>query len=269
MLTSLALIAFFLTPSRPALADLQVFPTRLLLTDQTKTAYLSLRHLGTKPETYSVSAVFYRMHLDGRLEQISAPTPDERPILSFLRFSPRSVTLAPKSEQVVRVMTYNTHQLADGEYRAHIRFEPQTLDVKQDDSQAGGKVKMNLTAKIAVAIPIFVRRGSVTVGASIDSARIEKRTDGKIGYAVKLTNRGSGFLFGDIFVFEQDGDRSVEIGKALGVSSYVPSREIAFPLEVEPKSGPNQKIRFEFRSPVEDGGKILTQSEIPSSVPIN
>src|SRR5688572_24738357 len=97
-------------------ANLQVYPTRIQLSDSVRTAHVSMRHVGTKPGHYKVTPVFYRMTSAGSLELTDKPGPTERSLAPMLRFSPRKTTIPPNQEQVVRVMYSGPKDLPEGEY---------------------------------------------------------------------------------------------------------------------------------------------------------
>ena len=74
-------------------ADLQVFPTRVLFEDRTRSASLTIRHRGTEPTKYRVQLVYYQMHSDGRLEFLENVPAGTQAAVEMIRYSPRQVTL--------------------------------------------------------------------------------------------------------------------------------------------------------------------------------
>ena len=116
-------LLWFIVCSTAVRADLQVFPTRLVMSDQKRVVNLSLRHLGDKPGTYRVSAIFFRMKENGSMDPVNDPTEAERSLVKHLKFSPRQITISPNSEQVIRVMFSGPGKLVEGDHRAHLHIE--------------------------------------------------------------------------------------------------------------------------------------------------
>jgi len=240
------------------LADLQIFPTRVLLTDQKRTAHISLRHLGNTVGEYRVTAVFYRMGFNGAMELIQSPKPEENSAIKFLRFSPRQVSLPPRLEQILRVTALAPSNLPEGDYRAHLFFEPLSSETPIKGKQSDG-VNMQLQAKLAVAVPVVFRHGSKVTKASLSQLKFVKLPDGSPGYSARLARAGKGFLYGDLrATFVPKEGNPQEVGFVAGVSSYLDEREVQFPLKLQNglvlKHG---TLRLEFRDPSEGGGKTL------------
>lgn len=250
-----------------ALADLQVFPTRIYLSDTKKVSNVSLRHFGEKPGNYRVTAVFYRMDGKGKMEPATDPTPEERPLLKHLRFSPRNVTIQPNTEQVVRVMFSGPGSLAEGEYRAHLHFEP-TDDGDAKIADAGDKIQMQLNVRVAFAVPVIYRRGNPAFQVNLTNPQVITPTPAKDAKApasqaieVSLDWKGNAFPFGDLHAFfkAKDGDEK-PAGVIKGVAAYINPVAVKIPLfpDVDPKAG---TLRVEFREPEDRGGKILRTVE--------
>ena len=264
-------VAFFisgvLSCMSHANAMLQVYPTRVLLTDQKKAAHLSLRLIGNKPEKYRISTVFYRMKPSGALEKVNQPTPLERPANDLIRYSPHEVTLNPQIEQVVRILIFANKPLDEAEYRAHIYFEPiqDDIEMKSPATDKAENVSMLLSAKIAVAVPVFFRHGKTSSKITLSQLKLLDLKSGEKAFEVKLGYQGNRFPFGDfkaIFSTQEKSD-PIEIAYISGVSSYIKDRNVSFalkpPSDINLKSG---KLRLDYQEPKEDGGKLLDSIEV-------
>lgn len=251
-------------------ASLQVFPTRIMMTDLKRMGQISIRHIGDKPEEYKISAVFYRMNEEGRMEIIKTPEPTEHSAVNMLRFTPRKITLPPNVEQIIRIIALKPANLEAGEYRAHLHLEP--LGQESNDSPPSRKadpnaVNMQLSAKMAIAVPIIVRHGKTEVNVKLARLRYlldQKKTP---AFTAELEKTGNGFVFGDIFTFILHKDGTTEqLGLIKGVSSYIPRRALFFPIgNADPSKLRGNRLKVEFREPVEDGGKVLDSAEITVS----
>jgi hypothetical protein len=251
-------------------ATLQVFPTRVLLTEKTPSAHLTIRHKGSKPTNYKIKTVFYKMKPDGSMLMINDAKPRESAV-ELIRFSPRTVQLKPDEEQVVRLLAYNTKTLEDGEYRAHLYFE--SMDNHDDfpvaSNSSGGAAQFFLKARLAVAIPIIIRHGQVIAEAEISQVKIVKRADGKWGFALKLHKLGEGNLYGDLKINVVGRDGTVkQVGTVNGVSSYIPERIVDFELSEQNEEvlrGGTLQAQY-FLSSAE-GGKLLATADEGATTP--
>ncbi len=249
------------------LAGLQVFPTRLLITDQKKFAQISLRHTGTEPENYNIALIFFRMKPNGVLEQIETPTESDRDAFKYIRFSPKTVKLLPNVEQILRVMSINVQGLPEGDYRAHLQFLPEGK--KQSESAVGGdsekSVRMRIEARVAVAVPVVLRRGRTDMVASLSSPKLTKSTDGKPQISLNIHRGGSSFLFGDFFLWltQKGALQPVQAGLLRGVASYLTDRTVDIPITgVSAKDLETGTIKVEYKSSFEEGEKLLSSLEL-------
>ncbi len=64
-------------PAKAGVGDLLVAPTRIML-DGRKGTEIVLNNIGDAPATYRISVEFRRMTPDGRLEDVTDPTPREK-----------------------------------------------------------------------------------------------------------------------------------------------------------------------------------------------
>lgn len=244
-----------------ARAGLQVFPTRVYLSDDAAVANLTLRHVGQKPMRYRISTVFYRMKPDGSIAVAPDPQESERPAVKLLRFSPRTVTLPPNIEQVVRVMYAGPKNLPEGEYRAHLHLEPD-----EDDDSAGtiemkkGKMSMQLHARVAVAVPVIYRHGHPAAEVALSGLKVIEENK-KAFFSLDMASSGPAFPYGDFHAFfVAPGAAPEPVGLVRGVASYLPKREVKYELSpAKPLKG--GVLRLEYRQPEDAGGKVLATAE--------
>lgn len=263
---ALVLFSFF---SLYARADLRVFPTRIVLTDTKRVSNISLRHIGTQPARYKISLVFYRMKPDGSMELVpnaeKTTRPEEHSAVKLIRFSPRSVSLTPNNEQVVRILYSGPGNLANGEYRAHIYFEP--LDEPEGDkitaNDPSKKVSMHLQAKVAIAVPVIYKKGKTDFSANLSQLKVNKTPNKPQTFSVVLKSSGNAFPFGDLIAtFLSPGKEPATVGIVRSVSSYLPERSFNYPLN--PPEGVKVSggiLRLELKSPDEEGARVLATTE--------
>ena len=115
----------FLLGTAPAFAELMLYPTRIVIEGNQRSAQIQLINNGTESRTYRIGLVNRRMNETGSFIDINEPLPGELFADDMLRFSPRQVTLAPGTGQTVRVMVRKPSNLPAGEYRSHLLFSQQ------------------------------------------------------------------------------------------------------------------------------------------------
>lgn len=243
-----------------AFASLQVFPLRVVLTDNNRNAQVSLRHKGNSKMKYRITTVYYEMLKDGSMR----PLPDSSAVKDtaekFFRFSPKQVLLEPDVEQIVRLSLRMPGDTPDGEYRVHLRFEEESSAASQD-AEGSQNAMLSLKAKMAVAIPIIVRKGRPSVSVKLEDLKFIKNKEKSFAFSVELTKEGTANAYGDFEVVSVDkDDKQKVIGQINGVSSYIEKRLVSFPLAEEP-SVPG-KLILHYKKPVSDGGEIMATTQI-------
>ncbi len=245
-----------------AWGNIQVYPTRLSLNDSARAGMLSVRNRGEKPETFRIVPTFFRMKPDGTLEAVTDPSPTERPFMEYVRFSPRNFTLAPQAEQVVRVLYSGSGDLAEGEYRCHLTIEPVAEEKKGAPSK--GALKIVLEAKLAVAIPIFFRRGKPTYDLAIDNLHLVSTPDGGTAAVAAMNWTGNAYPFGEFHAMFSKGDSDpTEIGLVRGIAAYISPRAVTVPLSMPKEKLSGGKLRLEFRLPDTETAEKFVEAKIP------
>lgn len=252
---------FLFMTSTNAFAELQVFPLRLTLSDKERSAQISLRHKGNKKESYRITAVFYKMGLDGSMKLVEKTAPEDKDGRGLFRFSPRQVTLEPNIEQVVRLVARIPANLEEGEYRCHLHFEAMS---DNDSPVIQGKdangATMVLKANMAVAVPVIIKRGNTQSKVSLNNFKILKDKANKYSFSVEMVKEGNGFAYGNIEVISTDDKSETQILTTInGISSYIDKRIISFPLSVS--SLPKGKIKLLFKDSADAGDKVLASAE--------
>ncbi len=261
--------------SRSVFASLQVFPTRVVLTDKHRVAQLTLTHTGTTTTTYQITPVFFSMLPNGTLKAVKTPAPSERSAEKLVHFSPREITLQPGVLQVFKVLSYLPKDLPEGEYRIHLNFAPLTADTPIDAASTPGKdskkVAVAITTLVAVAIPIVVKHGKIEFKVSLSNLKLVYSEKLEPEITVDLSNSGNGYPWGtfNVFFTPFGSKEAIPLGKLIGISNYNYQRSVRMPLEV-PKNTQlkNGTLRLTYTEPKEEseGGGESQMAEI--TVPI-
>jgi fimbrial chaperone protein len=257
----------------PAGAELSLFPTRIVLEKNQRSAQVELLNRGSAPETYRISLVNRRMTVDGDIVPADKVEPDERFAESMLRYSPRQVTLQPGQSQTVRVLLRKPAELDAGEYRSHLQF-----DRVEDSSAAtsieaaasapvGGGIGVVIRALVGASIPVIVRHGDTQTRVTLSDLALE--TDPASSARIlrlQFDRQGNRSVYGDLRVtFTAAGRAAVEVGRAFGVAVYVPNplRKARLQLEAPPGVGlTGGVLHVTFRERPEAGGALLAEARL-------
>jgi hypothetical protein len=250
-----------------ASAQLMVHPTRVVLDDDRRAAQLEVINSSTEPATYRLSLVNRRMSEDGKFLPVDEPQPGERFADPMLRYSPRHITLAPGTSQVVRILLRKPADLATGEYRSHLLFakQPDPAETGANSGAAtGDDIDIALNALVGVSIPVIVREGATSAELSIAKLVLETDTGSPVA-AMELHRSGNQSVYGDLvasFSPSKGGPPRI-VGRAGGVAVYAPNALRRVRLRLEPPPGfalADGTLTVSFR---EQGGAVLAESSMP------
>ena len=253
-----------------AASQLMITPTRIVFSDKTRSASVTIINTGDSPGTYRVSLVNKRMTVDGAFEDVKEARPGELFSDKMIRYSPRQVVLEPGKSQVVRLGLRKPSGLKAGEYRSHmlVRAIPEVNENVEANVQPSTGVTIKLQAIVGISIPMIVRHGKTEAGVSFVSVKYLPGQSGKDRSYIMLELKRSGnrSVYGDLLAefIASNGDRTV-ISQVGGVAIYTPGamRRIKLPVNIpaglELTKGAIQVL---YRSPVDKGGRVLAQKQI-------
>ncbi len=231
-----------------AQGDLLVAPTRIVL-DGRRSTELVLNNIGERAATYRITLEIKRMTPEGRLETIpvEAWNATEQAMNDMLVFSPRRVTLPPNQPQVIRIAARLPEGLPDGEYRGHMLFRavPDARAAAPADGQvqvAQGGVAISLVPIYGVTIPVIVRRGELSVTATLANPRLSEEAPGRPVFSVDIGRLGNRSLYGEILVTVPGQTAPVIVARGVGVYTELSQRTLNLAITPEQavllRSGP-------------------------------
>jgi hypothetical protein len=263
-----ALMAAILVCGPPAraqdLGGISVSPKRVVFEGRTRSAEVMLINRADEPATYRVSFENRRMKEDGSLEVVTAPDPGQNFADQMIRYSPRQVVVPAGSSQTVRLLLRLPAELADGEYRSHMVFssvpKPSAGQTIDPASLKPGEISVALIPTYVITIPVIVRKGDVSVTASLSDLKLAKTGSGP-ALALKIARQGNRSTYGDMLVTQGGGDEPVALIR--GVSVYTPnaSRTIAVPFVEGKMPAPGTKLHVVYRAPDDDGKTLLAETD--------
>ncbi|MDR9438014.1 MAG: hypothetical protein RI841_00720 [Halomonas sp.] len=257
-------------PASHALAQLMLYPTRIVFEGNQRSAQLELINNGTESATYRISLVNRRMSETGEFSEIAALLPGEQFADTLLQYSPRQVTLEPGAGQAVRIMVRKPSELATGEYRSHLLFaqQPETSERRsiESGSTADDEIGIQLTALVGASIPVIVRHGATDANVALTQLELQRSSSGAPLLALQMQRSGTQSVYGDLTVsFTSRSGAEQVIGRANGVAVYTPNPLRRARIALQPPSGlplSNGTLRVTYREQAEDGGKLLAESEL-------
>lgn len=258
--------------SRAAIADLMLFPTRIVFDKQQRAAQVELMNQGKTPETYRINLVNRRMGPNGEFIAIDAPGPGEQFAEPLLRYSPRQVTIAPGGSQIVRILLRKPDELAAGEYRSHLQFdrvaEASGASSVEDVARRDGKdVGVVIQALVGASIPVIVRQGDTHAKLELSDLAVQPPSaQGPGMLAFQMKREGNRSVYGDLVAtFTTTAGVTFEIARAGGVAVYVPNatRRVQLPLQLPSGNAlPGGTLKLAFRERPESGGKLLAETSL-------
>jgi len=263
-LTLFALLLFL--PVSHALAELMLYPTRVVFAGNQRAAQLELINNGTESATYRISLVNRRMSETGAFSNIDVALPGEQFAEDLLRYSPRQVTLAPGAGQAVRIMVRKPANLATGEYRSHLLFAKQPeprgrTSVESSNAKADNEIGIMLTALVGASIPVIVRHGNTDASVALTRLDLRRPADKAPVLAFVVERSGNQSVYGDLTIsFTPNSGSEQVIARANGVAVYTPNplRRASITLgQLNGSRLTNGALRVTYREQAEDGGALL------------
>lgn len=255
----------------PAAADLLVYPTRLVFEGNERAAQLDLHNNGTESATYRITLVNRRMNETGGFVEVDKPQPGELFADTMIRFSPRQVVLSPGTTQTVRMAIRRPADLAEGEYRSHLRFE-RLPDAQGANSVEAitkrGELGVRLRVLVGVTVPVIVRQGKTSAQASLSGLELLRGTSERAPTIAFVLNRGGNrSVYGDLgATFIPQGGKEQQVGKAAGLAVYTPNALRRGRLELQLPPGlmlAQGTLRLTYRERPEAGGRLLAEAVLP------
>jgi P pilus assembly chaperone PapD len=252
-------------------SKLLVIPKRIVFSKNMRSAQVTIVNSGDAAGTFRISLHNKRMSLDGNFEDVKSAGEGDLFADKIIRFSPRQVVLEPGKSQIVRLGLRKPSGLEDGEYRSHMLFRAIPIDTGKSVEQTvtpPKSVSIRLTAIVGISIPIIVRHGKTNAEVSIVSAKLEPRKakEDQPHISVEFERSGNQSVYGGLLAeFIPKGGERIIISQVGGIAIYTPGtrRRVKLPVKIPPGVElRNGSIHVFYRSPAEQGGKVMAQTQI-------
>jgi hypothetical protein len=269
----LGIIAYFPLPLS-AQGDLLITPRRIVFEGNKQREEITLANTGQDTARYSISFVQYRMTKEGTFEQIVEPDPGQLFADPFLRYFPRTVTLAPQESQVVRMQLRRLPGMTDGEYRSHMYFRavPEDRPLGEEDLLADTTaIGIRLTPIFGITIPVIIRVGEVDASVNISDIRLERQmvseteAEGPPLLHLRFNREGNQSVFGDLVVEHvSPSNEKTEVGLVRGIAVYTPNEKRNFSMQLREIEGVDLsqgKLLISYRSPSDARPEVYAETE--------
>jgi len=252
-----------------AQGDLMVFPKRIVFDGPRSTNELNLANIGNDTARYNISFVQYRMNEDGSFKEITIPDEGQNFADKFLRYYPRSIILAPKESQVVKVQLTKVSELKPGEYRSHVYFRaipnmrPLGEEEKNRDTTT---VSVRLIPVFGITIPAIIRIGENTSKVTLSDLSFTVVNDTIPTLKVAFNRTGNMSKYGDLSVVHiSTSGKRTEAGQANGISVYTPNVIRRFTLNLRKDKGIDYrsgKLYVTYSAPSDTKKEVYAEAEL-------
>jgi hypothetical protein len=261
-------------PAAAASGDVNLTPRRLVFGPRdrgVKEITVFNRTNGTA--TYTIALTDQAMTTDGAIVAADkAPAAEQERLksaLSFIRYSPRQMTLGPHESQTVRLQARPPAGEPPAEYRTHFSVTatppPDTgVDIAAAASGAqSNMLQVRITPVYGIMIPIIVRTGELSEQTSISNAHLVQ-TQGRraIGFTIKRS--GGRSVYGGIDIFLEGSGSPKKIGgiRGLGVYTEIDHRDVVIPLDADaPPVGAGSRVKIVYTDDELNPGTVLAETE--------
>lgn len=223
--------------------------------------------------TYTIVLVDEAMTPDGALVTVDKAPDAEKSRLksatSWVRYSPRQVTLGPQEAQTVRVQVRRPPDAAPGEYRTHFSVTavpPPDTGVDINTAASGvqsNELKIRLTPVYGIMIPIIVRNGDLPAQAGIKDVRLVKG-DGRQGIQFDITRTGDRSVYGgiDVYLLGSGDQKKIASIRGVGVYGEIDQRKMTLPLDAKaPPIAPGARVKIVYTDDELKPGTVLAETE--------
>jgi P pilus assembly chaperone PapD len=223
------------TQKLAAQGNLILTPKRVVFEGNRTSESINLANSGKDTARYVVSLIHLKMKEDGSFEEITQAQAGALSAEPYLRYFPRTVTLAPNEAQVIRVQLNKPAQIKPGEYRSHlyVRAVPLPTPLGQEAKEASSTIAVKLVPVFGLSIPVIIRKGETNAAVAFSDLSLNNSTK-TVSFGLNRTGNAS--VYGDISVTHTapDGKKTVvALVKGLAVYTPNPLRLVQLPLNTD------------------------------------
>ena len=252
-----------------AQAKMQLYPTRINLTENQKFAEVNVINAGSATGRYRIELADMLMPEEGALQK-QDDIELEYSLIPYLRVTPRSVEVPPAQSQKFRMLMRVPRDMADGEYRTHAHVLMTSTDVKGElEAREGDGFGIKMQPRFRVSIPIVYMKGETWFKANITSAELLRPEKEGLKPTVRthFTTEGNRSTWGNLIVNLRRGESITELYRLNGYTIYrgTNSKHHTMPLDlpegVSLAGGGQLEITYSHTE--DDGGAVIASHILP------
>lgn len=225
-----------------------------------------------KTATYTIVLMDRVMKTDGSIVGAEEATGPEKAnfksATSWIRYSPRQVTLGPQEAQTIRLQARRPADAPPGEYRTHFSVTAMPpadtgLDIADAQAEQDKQLAIRLTPVYGIMIPIIVRTGDLPAQASISDVKLLQQGNRK-ALQFALNRTGDRSVYGGVEASLVGGGSAKKLGTVKGVGVYgeINQRTIVLPVEEGASVAPGSKVKIVYTDDELKPGTVLAQTEV-------
>ncbi len=215
--------------------NLLITPKRIVFDGTRRSEELNLVNIGKDTSTYVVSFVQNRMTENGTFEAIVQPDSGQYFADKYLRFFPRTVTLAPNEAQSVKVQVTKSNELVQGEYRSHLYFRsvPKETPLGEKEAAKDSGISVRIVPVFGISVPMIIRMGQNTTSVTLTEMALQFQDTLPI-LNVTFNRQGNMSVYGDIMVEHISvSGKITKAGIVKGMAIYSPNRLRRFAITLD------------------------------------
>jgi P pilus assembly chaperone PapD len=191
----------FMGPLSAAAQGIAIAPTSVFIDARDRTGLLLLMNPNDDPAEVVISTIFGYPVTDsaGAMQLYTVKQPDSTApsAASWVRVFPRRVTIAPHTQQTVRLLMSPPAGIPDGEYWSRVIITARGGKLPVTAAVDSGSVKIGLTLEVRTIIPLLYRKGKLETGVALSELRAEVRGDSLVVRA-RLERKGNAAALGTV-----------------------------------------------------------------------
>ena len=268
-LLALSLFSLITFNDATAQGNLLITPRRVVFDGTRRVMELNLANTGQDTSKYNVSIIQYKMTDEGAFEEITEPAPGQNFADKYIRFFPRTVTLAPNESQVVKMQVTNTSNLAPGEYRSHVYFRAVPKEAalgEEDPNRDTTALSIKLVPIFGITIPVIIRIGQSDTKVSLADMQLEMINDTTNRLSMVFNRTGNMSVYGDLRVIHiSPSGKETTVGIVNGIAVYTPNTIRKFKLDLDNSTKADfktGKIRVTYSSQSDTRPEKFAEAEL-------
>jgi hypothetical protein len=205
---------------------------------------------------------------DGLMEKLAETDTQQNFADKYVRFFPRSVKLAPRESQTIRIQLVNADQLANGEYRSHMYFRavPHEAPLETPGLINDSSISVQLIPVFGISVPLIIKKGVSTATVRFTESSFEMVKDTLPVLKMIFHRTGNMSVYGDLSVdhISPEG-KTTRVGIIKGFAVYTPNASRRFVLLLDTSKDVNYhagKLHLVYAADINKPDK-LAETEVP------